>query len=294
MLRSCLDFLVTGVTILQECVAFQGIHGAYSEQAIRQHFGDTVTTYPTPTLGDLFETMQSRKVKFAMLPVENALAGAVNQAYELLMDSDLRIQAEVILHVHHALHAPNGVTIDQIKRVRSHPQALAQCEKFLKRHKIEPIPWYDTAGSAKDLAGETSDGITGAIASPLAGQLYGLDTLAAEIEDVPFNFTRFFLLADDDPQQGEFNKTSLVFATRNRPAALYECLGEFAQRGINLTKIESRPRRNRPWEPIFFLDIEGHWHDQNVQEALARLLQRASFVKMLGSYPAVKNQSVGI
>ncbi len=294
MLRFCLDFLVTGVTILQECVAFQGIHGAYSEQAIRQHFGDTVTTYPTPTLGDLFETMQSRKVKFAMLPVENALAGAVNQAYELLMDSDLRIQAEVILHVHHALHAPKGVSIDQIKQVRSHPQALAQCEKFLKRHKIEPIPWYDTAGSAKDLAGEASDGMTGAIASPLAGQLYGLDTLAAEIEDVPFNFTRFFLLADDDPQQGEFNKTSLVFATRNRPAALYECLGEFAQRGINLTKIESRPRRNRPWEPIFFLDIEGHWHDQTVQEALARLLQRASFVKMLGSYPAVKNQSVGI
>ncbi|MBN8638375.1 MAG: prephenate dehydratase [Anaerolineae bacterium] len=280
--------------ILQECVAFQGIHGAYSEQAIRQHFGDTVTTYPTPTLSDLFETMQSRKVKYAMLPVENALAGAVNQAYELLMDSDLRIQAEVILHVHHALHAPKGVTIDQIKRVRSHPQALAQCDKFLKRHKIEPVPWYDTAGSAKDLAAETADGETGAIASALAGKLYGLDTLASEIEDVPFNFTRFFLLADDDPQQGEFNKTSLVFATRNRPAALYECLGEFAQRGINLTKIESRPRRNRPWEPIFFLDIEGHWQDQPVQEALARLLQRASFVKMLGSYPAVKNQSVGI
>ncbi|MBK8032313.1 MAG: prephenate dehydratase [Chloroflexi bacterium] len=280
--------------ILQECVAFQGIHGAYSEQAIRQHFGDTVTTYPTPTLSDLFETMQSRKVKYAMLPVENALAGAVNQAYELLMDSDLRIQAEVILHVHHALHAPKGVTIDQIKRVRSHPQALAQCDKFLKRHKIEPVPWYDTAGSAKDLAAETADGETGAIASALAGKLYGLDTLASEIEDVPFNFTRFFLLADDDPQHGEFNKTSLVFATRNRPAALYECLGEFAQRGINLTKIESRPRRNRPWEPIFFLDIEGHWQDQQVQEALARLLQRASFVKMLGSYPAVKNQSVGI
>lgn len=294
MLRLRLAFLVMEEIILQECVAFQGIHGAYSEQAIRQHFGDTVTTYPTPTLSDLFETMQSRKVKYAMLPVENALAGAVNQAYELLMDSDLRIQAEVILHVHHALHAPKGVTIDQIKRVRSHPQALAQCDKFLKRHKIEPVPWYDTAGSAKDLAAETADGETGAIASALAGKLYGLDTLASEIEDVPFNFTRFFLLADDDPQQGEFNKTSLVFATRNRPAALYECLGEFAQRGINLTKIESRPRRNRPWEPIFFLDIEGHWQDQQVQEALARLLQRASFVKMLGSYPAVKNQSVGI
>lgn len=280
--------------IVQDCVAFQGIHGAYSEQAIRQHFGDSVTTCPTPTLGDLFETIQSRKVKYAMLPVENALAGAVQQAYELLMDSDLRIQAEVILHVHHALHAPKGVKLEDLERVRSHPQALAQCEKFLKRYKIEPTPWYDTAGSVKDLAAEVSDGRTGAIASPLAGQLYGLDALALEIEDVPFNFTRFFLLSEDDPTQGEFNKTSLVFATRNRPAALYECLGEFALRGLNITKIESRPRRNRPWEPIFFLDIEGHWHDQPVQEALARLLQRASFVKMLGSYPAVKNQSIGI
>jgi prephenate dehydratase len=112
---------------------------------------------------------------------------------------------------------------------------------------------------------------------------------------VPFNYTRFFILGDDDPQPGEFNKTSIVFATRNRPAALYECLGEFATRGLNLTKIESRPRRNRPWEPIFFLDFEGHWHDPACQEAMARLLQRASFVKMLGSYPAVKTtQSVGI
>jgi len=279
---------------LQDCVAFQGIHGAYSEQAIRQHLGESVTSYPTPTLGDLFEVMQSRKVKYAMIPVENALAGAVNQAYELLMDSDLRIQAEVILHVHHAIMAPQGVKLEDIKRVRSHPQALAQCEKFLKRYKIDAVPWYDTAGSAHDLSVETSDGQTGAIASELAASLYNLEPLAKQIEDVPFNYTRFFLLADDDPARGEFNKTSLVFATRNRPAALYECLGEFAQRGINLTKIESRPRRNRPWEPIFFLDIEGHWQDQNVQEALARLLQRASFVKMLGSYPAVKNQSIGI
>jgi prephenate dehydratase len=121
-----------------------------------------------------------------------------------------------------------------------------------------------------------------------------LDVLATEIEDAQFNFTRFFALGHDDPPRGEFNKTSLVFATRNRPAALYECLGEFALRGLNLTKIESRPRRNRPWEPVFFLDFEGHWQDPLCQEALARLLQRASFVKMLGSYPAVKTQSVGI
>jgi len=279
---------------LQESVAFQGIHGAYSEQALRQHFGESVSGYPCPTLTDLFDAILTRQVRGGILPVENAFAGAVNQAYELLMDSDLRIQAEVILHVHHALLAPRGVPLENIRCARSHPQALAQCETFLRRYNIQPIPWYDTAGSAHDLAAETSDGHTAAIASDLAADLYSLDILARQIEDVQFNYTRFFILGDDDPPRGEFNKTSLVFATRNRPAALYECLGEFAARGLNLTKIESRPRRNRPWEPIFFLDFEGHWQDAACQEALARLLQRASFVKMLGSYPAVKNQSVGI
>jgi prephenate dehydratase len=280
---------------LKQVIGFQGIHGAYSEQAIRQHFGDSVEVYPCPTLTDLFDAVNSHVVTHAMLPVENALAGAVAQAYELLLESDLRIQAEVILHVHHALLAPRGVKMDDLECVRSHPQALAQCEQFLRRNSLKAIPWYDTSGSARDLASDKEAGKKiGAIASPLAGELYGLDILATEIEDVSFNYTRFFVLGYDDPARGEYNKTSLVFATRNRPAALYECIGEFATRGLNLTKIESRPRRNRPWEPVFFVDFEGHWQDTVCQEALARLLQRASFVKMLGSYPAVKNNSVGI
>ena len=278
---------------MRDCVAFQGIHGAYSEQALRQQFGDSVDVFPCPDLNTLFEVIQSGQVRYGLLPVENALAGAVSMAYELLMDSDLRIQAEVILHVHHSLMTLPGTALESIKQVRSHPQALAQCAQFLKRQGITPVPWYDTAGSANDLA-KNPEPNTGAIASELAASLYGLEVLAKEIEDVPFNYTRFFVLGHEDPPRGEFNKTSLVFATRNRPAALYECLGEFAQRDLNLTKIESRPRRNRPWEPVFFLDFEGHWQDPACQEALARLLQRASFVKMLGSYPAVKTQSVGI
>jgi len=276
-------------------IAFQGIHGAYSEQAIRQHFGEEVEVSPSPGLSDMFSAVQSGQVNYAMLPIENALAGAVSQAYELLTDSDLRIQADVILHVHHALLAPPGTKLDDLRYVRSHPQALAQCEHFLNRHNLKPIPWYDTAGAAHDLAQEPLPQ-TAAIAGELAGRLYGLDIVATNIEDVMFNFTRFFVLGHDDPPRAEYNKTSIVFATRNRPAALYECLGEFAAREINLTKIESRPRRNRPWEPVFYLDFEGHWQDPKCQEALARLLQRASFVKMLGSYPAVKtgNGSVGI
>jgi len=274
-------------------VAFQGVHGAYSEQAVRQHFGEDVITKPYPNFSELLDAIAHRKVDFSVLPVENALAGAVNQAYELLLDHDLRIQAEIILHVHHCLLAPKGTTFDQIQIVRSHPQALAQCETYLRRHKFQPIPDYDTAGSAKNLA-ENPTPNTASIASRLAGELYGLDVLETDIEDVSFNYTRFFVLGHDDPPRGEYNKTSIVFAVRNRPAALYECLGEFAERGLNLTKLESRPRKNRPWEPIFYLDFEGHWQDTPCQEVLARLLHRTSFIKMLGSYPAVVTKSVGI
>jgi prephenate dehydratase len=279
--------------LLSELVAFQGISGANSELALRQHFGNDIQPYPCSDLGQLFESISSSTVKYALLPVENALAGAVNQAYELLMDSDLRIQAEVILHVHHALMTLPGTAIEDVQFVRSHPQALAQCAKFLKRHNMQPVPWYDTAGAALDLIKDQAPH-TAAIASTLAGSLYNLQVLETEIEDVQFNFTRFFVLGHDDPPKGDFNKTSLVFATRNRPAALYECLGEFATRGLNLTKIESRPRKNRPWEPVFYVDFEGHWSDPACEEALGRLLQRASFVKMLGSYPAVKTQSIGM
>lgn len=274
-------------------VAFQGVDGAYSEQALRQHFGSAVEVVPCVDLNALFGAFQREHVDYLMLPVENALAGAVSMAYELLMDSDLRIQAEVFLHVHHMLVAPSGVSLADVKQVRSHPQALAQCDQYLRRHKLEPVPWWDTAGSARDLAKDMAPQ-TAAISSQLAAELYGLEVLGSEIEDVPFNFTRFFVLGQGDPQPGEYNKTSIVFATRNRPSALYDCLGEFAQHGLNLTKIESRPRRNRPWEPVFFLDFEGHWQERAVQEALAKLLQHASFVKMLGSYPAVRSQSIGI
>jgi prephenate dehydratase len=278
---------------LRKIVAFQGIHGAYSEQAIRQHFGEEVDVKPYRSFSELFFAIQAKDVTYGLLPVENALAGAVHQAYELLMDYDLRIQAEVILHVHHNLLATKGTKVEDIKCVRSHPQALAQCERFLKRYNLEGVPAYDTAGAAWELS-MNPEPATAAIASQLAGQLYDLEVILPNIEDVEFNFTRFFLLGHEDPPRGDYNKTSLVFATRNQPAALYECLGEFATKGLNLTKIESRPRRNRPWEPVFYLDFEGHWQDPVCQEVLALLLQKASFVKMFGSYPAVKTRSVGI
>jgi prephenate dehydratase len=266
-------------------VAYQGVAGAYSEQAIRQFFGPEVETLPLKTLSDLFMAVVRRDADFGMLPVENSVAGSVNQAYELLMEHDLRIHAEVILRVRHMLLAPPGTPLADIKRVRSHPQALAQCQRYLLRHGLEPEPTFDTAGSARDLAANPEPGVA-AIASELAAEMYGLEILDRHIEDSRFNYTRFFVLAIQDPPRAQRNKTSIVFTVTHQPGALYECMGEFAKRHINLTKIESRPRLNRPWQYIFYLDFEGHAQDPQCEAALMGLLRRSSFVKLLGSYPA--------
>lgn len=266
-------------------VAFQGITGAYSEQAAHHFFGPEVESVPCGTLADLFFTVERGEADYGMLPVENAVAGSVAQSYELLVEHDLRIHAELILHVRHMLLAIPGSELTALKRVRSHPQALAQCQRYLSRHGLEPEPAFDTAGSARDLAANPEPGVA-AIASELAAELYGLEILDRDIEDFPFNYTRFFVLAMESPPRAQRNKTSLVFAAAHQPGALYECLGEFAQRRINLTKIESRPRLNQPWQYIFYLDFEGHCQDPECEAALMGLLRRSSFVKLLGSYQA--------
>jgi prephenate dehydratase len=209
----------------------------------------------------------------------------VVQSYELLMEHDLRVRAEVILRVRHRLLAMPDVEIGDLVRVKSHPQALAQCERYLARRGLEAVPNFDTAGSARELA-EQPESETGVIASALAAELYGLAILDDEVEDLPFNYTRFFVLGLDDPPRAQRSKTSLIFTTRHNPGALYDSLGEFAKRGINLSKIESRPRRNRPWQYLFYLDFDGHWQDPPCEAALMGLLRRSSFVKLLGSYPA--------
>jgi prephenate dehydratase len=217
--------------------------------------------------------------------VENSTAGSITQAYDLLLDRDLKIWQEIHFRVRHCLMAAPGVAMEDVKRVYSHPQALAQCEQYLSARGLEPMAAYDTAGSAKELAANPKEDVA-VIASQLAAKIYDLELLDIGIEDLPFNFTRFFILGDEEPPRAPKNKTSLVFATRHRPAALYDCLGEFAEKGINLTKLESRPRRNKPWHYVFYLDFEGHWQDPSCKRALVGLLHKAVFVKLLGSYPA--------
>jgi prephenate dehydratase len=266
-------------------VSFQGVAGAYSEEAIRQYFGPDAETVPCRTFSELFAAVEQRRADYGMLPIENSLAGSVVQSYELLMEHDLRVRAEVILRVRHNLMATSGTEIADLKQVKSHPQALAQCERYLARRGLEAVPHFDTAGSARDLAENPEPG-SGVLASALAAELYDLEILDPGIEDLPFNYTRFFVLGLDDPPRSQRSKTSLIFTTRHQPGALYDSLGEFARRDINLTKIESRPRRNRPWQYLFYLDFEGHWQDTACEAALMSLLRRSSFVKLLGSYPA--------
>jgi prephenate dehydratase len=268
-------------------IAFQGEHGAYSEEAIRQQYGTEVTTLPCESFEGIFHAVLSHKADCGILPVENSLAGTVALSYELLLKHDLRVQAEIVLRVHHMLLAPQGTKLGEIERVQSHPQALAQCEAFIQRRGWEPVPAYDTAGSARDLAANPRPG-TAAIASALAGELYGLEILEFGIEDQNVNSTRFFVVGHDDAVYNSTTpqKTSVVFAVGHQPASLYHCLGVFAENEINLTKLESRPMRSRAWQYWFFMDFEGHINEPRCEQAMTGLLTKASMVKFLGSYPA--------
>lgn len=269
----------------QVIVAFQGVHGAYSEEAVRQQFGEAVQTLPCPSFDAMFKAVESGRATYGMQPVENSLAGTVATSYELLMEYDLRVQAEVILRVRHALLAPPNTPRSEIKQARSHPQALAQTERYLARRGIKAITHFDTAGSARDLAA-APEPHTAAVASRLAGKLYGLEEIEYGIEDEPYNYTRFFVIGIGDAPMGKRHKTSVVFAVRDEPGALYACIGALANRGINMTKLESRPRRNKPWQYYFYMDFEGHATDPNCEAALMELMRRAALLKLLGSYPA--------
>jgi len=265
-------------------VAFQGEPGAYSEEAVRQQFGAAVETLPCQAFEHIFEAVDSGRADFGAVPVENSTAGSINKSFDLLLEHDLKVHGEILLRVRHCLLTVPGHAAT-ITQVRSHPQALAQCETFMNRHHYTAVPWYDTAGSAKDLAANPEAGIA-VIASKLAAQIYGLEIVQEGVEDMSNNYTRFFVVGKGDAPRSERSKTSLVFAVPNTAGSLYGALEEFARRRINLTKIESRPRRGRPWQYVFYLDFDGHWQDKEAGEAIMFLLSRAAFVKLLGSYPA--------
>ena len=265
-------------------VAFQGEIGAYSEEAAVDFFGPSIEVRPCETLDAVFDAVERGEAHFGVVPIENSLEGSISQVYDLLLDSSLKVRGEIELRVIHCLIANPGVKLDLLRRVYSHPQALGQCRAFLKHLDCELIPTYDTAGSVKIIKEQgMTDGA--AIASVRAAEIYGMQIMAREIEDTPNNFTRFFVLARHDSPPTGNDKTSIVFSVSHKPGALYSLLRELAASQVNLTKIESRPTRQRPWEYNFYLDFEGHREDTASREALGKLEETALFVKVLGSYP---------
>jgi chorismate mutase/prephenate dehydratase len=265
-------------------VAFQGELGAYSENAVYQVFGSKVHAKPCRDFRDVFENVKLKEVAAGVVPVENSLEGSINQNYDLFFNYDLKVCGEVIVRIEHCLIVNPGTRMDQIKSVYSHPQALAQCRSYLEKAGWEIVPAYDTAGSVKIIKEEKLLSAA-AIASQRAAELYGMQILAKDIADNKDNFTRFFVLSHEDSVPTGKDKTSIIFSAKHEPGSLYNALGEFAKRNINLTRIESRPTKKTAWEYNFYLDFEGHRTEQKCKEALKALEKYAIFVKILGSYP---------
>jgi chorismate mutase/prephenate dehydratase len=268
-------------------VAYQGEPGAYSEEASIRFFGKSTKGVPYENLDQVFEAVEAGEAPFAMVPVENSLEGSITRAYDLLLDSPLMVCGETELRISHCLIALERASLDSIKFVYSHPQALGQSRNFLKQLNAETVPASDTAGSVRMIK-EKNRLDSAAIANARAAELYGMKIIAREIEDNPHNFTRFFVLSKEDSPPAGNDKTSIVFSLKHKPGALYDCLGEFARRKVNLTKLESRPTRHQPWEYNFYMDFAGHREEKEVGEALKGLEEHAVFVKILGSYPKAR------
>jgi len=271
-------------------VAFQGERGAYSEEAVISFFSQDVYTEPCRSLPETFRAVEEGRVDYAVVPIENSLEGSVNETYDLLLKSELKVCGEINLRIKHSLIARPEAELKDVKRVYSHPQALAQCRGYLEKLGARTVATYDTAGSVKMLSRVRSRGVA-AVASARAAAIYGMKILASGIEDNPNNYTRFFVLAFKDSPPTGCDKTSIIFSTKHVPGALYRALREFASRDINLTKIESRPTREKPWEYNFYVDFEGHREDSNCRSALNALEKRAMLLRVLGSYPRAKTES---
>ena len=267
-------------------IAFQGEPGAFSEAAALEHWGPSVTPVPCETFDDVFAAVQGGACQGGLVPIENSIGGSIHRNYDLLLQHSLFITAEHYLRVHHCLIAWPGVAVSDLRRIISHPQALAQCEHHLRALtgvKAEPV--YDTAGSVK-MVKALGDRTVAAIASRRAAEVYGLEVLVDGFEDDTANFTRFLAIAPQPVNvTGTETKTSLVFSLHNMPGALFKALSVFALRDIDLSKIESRPLVGKLWEYFFYVDIAGSTADLPVARALEHLGEYAPMLRVLGSYP---------
>jgi prephenate dehydratase len=266
-------------------IAFQGELGAYSEIGVIEHFGAQAVPQPCESFEQVFLSVMSGACEYGFIPIENSLAGSIHQNYDLLLKYPLEVVGEHYLRIAHCLIGLPGVEKSEIRRVISHPQALAQCDGTLKKMpgvKIEAV--YDTAGAVK-LVKEWGDKNVAAIASRRAAETYHMQILAENIEDNPANFTRFLVIARHKVEPTDSAKTSIVFSLKHEPGTLFKALSVFALRNIDLTKIESRPLVGKPWEYVFYIDLAGSIEEVRIQKSLANLEEFAAFLRVLGSYP---------
>lgn len=277
-------------------IAFQGERGAFSEEAAIRLLGEEISTVPRPTFDSLFAAINEGAADRILAPVENTLAGSVHRCYDLLLASSLEITAEVVHPIAHFLIGVPGARLETIRRVESHPVALAQCENFFVTHPaIRRVAAEDTAGSVRDVV-QSGDPSRAAIASVRAARVYGGTILAEHLEDDRANYTRFLLLA---PQQREAqtipnaNKLSLVLQLAHRPGSLWHAVGVFARRNINLLRIESRPVAGKPWEYMFYLDLAATLADGETQVALRDLREHTDELRVLGCYVAAAMPAQG-
>lgn len=270
---------------LKNRVAFQGERGAFSEIAAIKYFGPSIRPVLCKTFGEIFRKVNNKDADYGILPIENSQTGGINEAHDLLLHQKLFAVGEVKLKVEHCLITKDEIDFKLIKKVYSHPQALAQCEGFLSKNlpHCQIIPVYDTAGSVKMIKGLKKNNVA-AIASDWAAELYDLKILRKEIQDNKNNYTRFLVLSPEISPDPKSNKTSIIFAVVSRPGALYKCLKEFALRDINLTRLESRPSKQKPWEYIFYTDFEKGLFEKSAQEVLKELKKHTTFVKVIGTY----------
>jgi chorismate mutase/prephenate dehydratase len=265
-------------------IAYLGPRATFTHQAARQRFGAGAAYLPSRTIIDIFEDVERGAAHLGVVPVENSTEGAVNVTLDRLIDAEVRICGELYLTIAQNLLSRARELAD-VKTVMSHPQGIAQCRAWLAAN-LPDVPAQEVSSTALAAELAAGDATTAAIASELAGELYGVPVLRGHIEDNPHNSTRFLVLGRLAPAPTGRDKTSILFAMRNEPGVLYRILEPLARRGLNLTKIESRPAKQRPWEYVMFLDLEGHHETPEVAAALGEVRERTLFFKVLGSYPA--------
>jgi len=268
-------------------IAYQGEPGAFSEAAAQQ-VNASAQLIPCRGFEDVFDAVKGGPANYGVLPIENSIGGSIHRNFDLLLEHELPIVGEVEQPVVHHLLAFPQTTMEQVKRVYSHPQALAQCDKFLRTLKgVEVIATYDTAGSAKLIADQKLTDAA-AIASARAAEVFGLKALKSSIQDYEHNITRFLVIGRRPLSDAPAEKTTIVFTLPNEPGVLFKALSVFALRGIDLTKLESRPIPKRKWEYLFYVDLAAPRDDLICSRALAHLAEFAPSLRILGSYPGYK------